>query len=170
MRIVVDDLSGRRTVEFLRAHVGQLRAISPPESTHTLDLDGLRRPEVTVWSAWDGETIVGCGALRRLDETHAEIKSMRTAPARKRSGVASRLLEHIVDAAREAGCNRLSLETGSAEFFAPARALYRKFGFADCEPFGDYREDPNSVFMTRHLHVPEVCPSPGGGAGHVTAG
>ncbi|MBB1245942.1 GNAT family N-acetyltransferase [Streptomyces durbertensis] len=163
MRIVVDDLSGRATVEFLRGHVAQLRAISPPESTHALDLDGLRRPEVTVWSAWDGEVIVGCGALRRLDGTHAEIKSMRTAPSRRRGGVASRLLEHLVDAARDAGCGRLSLETGSAEFFAPARALYRKFGFAECAPFGDYREDPHSVFMTRLLHEPvgEATPVPG---------
>ena len=151
MRISVDDLSGPAIAAFLDEHVRQMRAISPPESKHALDLDGLRRPEVTFWSVHDGEELVGCGALKRLDTDHAELKSMRTAVARKRGGVASLLLDHILGEARRAGFSRVSLETGSAEFFLPARRLYAKFGFAECGPFADYRPDPLSTFMTRAL-------------------
>ncbi|TQS28336.1 GNAT family N-acetyltransferase [Microbispora sp. KK1-11] len=151
MRIVEDDLSGPQIAEFLREHVREMRAITPLESKHALDLDGLRTPEVTFWSVLDGDTVVGCGALKRLDPAHAELKSMRTAAARKRSGIASLLLEHIIAEARRMGFTRLSLETGSADFFLPARRLYEKFGFGYCEPFADYRPDPHSVFMTRLL-------------------
>jgi putative acetyltransferase len=99
----------------------------------------------------DGGTVVGCGALKRLDASHAEVKSMRTLAARKRSGIASLLLGHIIGEAQRMGFTRLSLETGSSEFFAPARKLYEKFGFSYCEPFADYRPDPLSVFLTRTL-------------------
>jgi putative acetyltransferase len=151
VRIVVDDLSGPEIACFLEEHVRQMREISPPESKHALDLEGLRRPEVTFWSVQDDDELVGCGALRRLDARHAELKSMRTAVARKRGGVASLLLEHILAEARRAGFSRVSLETGSAAFFLPARRLYAKFGFTVCEPFADYRPDPLSIFMTRTL-------------------
>jgi putative acetyltransferase len=151
VKIVVDDLRGPEIAAFLDEHVQQMRSITPLESKHALDLDGLRAPEVTFWSVYDGGTLVGCGAIKRLDAGHAELKSMRTAPARTRSGVASTLLEHIIAEARRTGFTRLSLETGSAEFFHPARKLYQKFGFGYCEPFADYRPDPNSVFMTRQL-------------------
>lgn len=149
VRIVVDDLSGPRIVEFLDAHVQQMRSITPPESKHALDLDNLRSPEVTFWSVRDGAAVAGCGAIRKLDAGHAELKSMRTAPSHKRSGIASLLLEHIVTEARRLGFARLSLETGADAFFLPARKLYEKFGFAYCEPFGSYRPDPNSAFMTK---------------------
>jgi putative acetyltransferase len=149
--IVVDDLSGPEIAAFLAEHVQQMRSITPLESKHALDLDGLRVPEVTFWSVRDGDTIVGCGAIKTLDADHAELKSMRTASTRKRSGIASLLLEHILDEAKRMGFTRLSLETGSAEFFHPARRLYEKFGFGYCAPFADYRPDPNSVFMTREI-------------------
>lgn len=151
MNIVVDDLSGPQIAEFLDEHVRQMRSITPLESKHALDLDALREPDVTFWSVMDGDSVVGCGAIKRLDAVHAELKSMRTASARKRSGVASQLLEHILTEAKRMGFTRLSLETGSAEFFLPARKLYEKFGFDYCEPFAGYRPDPNSVFMTRLL-------------------
>ncbi|MEZ0069668.1 putative acetyltransferase [Streptacidiphilus sp. MAP12-20] len=151
MKIVIDDLTGSDIAAFLEAHVEQLRSISPPESTHALDLDGLRRPEVTFWSVYDGDALVGCGAVKRLDAEHAELKSMRTDTTRKRSGIASFLLGHIIDEARAMGFTRLSLETGSTEFFQPARSLYAKFGFEPCAPFGDYRPDPHSAFLTRAL-------------------
>nr|MDT0657262.1 GNAT family N-acetyltransferase [Micromonospora sp. DSM 115978] len=151
MRIVVDDLSGPAIARFLDEHVQQMRAITPLESKHALDLDGLRKPEITFWSVLDGEVLVGCGALKRLDPEHAEVKSMRTDPARTRAGIASLMLAHIIAEARRTGCTRLSLETGSADFFLPARRLYAKFGFEVCEPFADYRPDPHSVFMTRTL-------------------
>ncbi|XNL82425.1 GNAT family N-acetyltransferase [Actinomadura madurae] len=128
-----------------------MRAITPLESKHALDLDGLRKPEATFWSVLDGGAVVGCGAIKRLDVEHAELKSMRTSTARKRSGIGSLLLEHILREARVMGFARVSLETGSAEFFLPARRLYEKFGFGYCEPFADYRPDPHSVFMTRVL-------------------
>ncbi len=151
MDIVVDDLSGPEIAEFLAEHVHQMRSTTPPESKHALDLDGLRRPGITFWSVLDEGALVGCGALKRLDPEHAELKSMRTAPARQRGGVASLLLGHIIAEATRMGFRRLSLETGSAEFFAPARRLYERFGFGYCPPFADYRPDPHSVFMTRTL-------------------
>ncbi|WP_182880290.1 MULTISPECIES: GNAT family N-acetyltransferase [unclassified Microbispora] len=151
MRIVEDDLSGPEIAEFLEEHLREMRSITPPESKHALDLDGLRRPEVTFWSVMDGGAVVGCGAIKRLDDSHAELKSMRTAAARKRAGIASLLLRHILAEAGRMGFTRLSLETGAEEHFLPARKLYEKFGFTYCEPFGDYRPDPLSVFMTRQL-------------------
>ena len=151
MKIVVDDLSGPEIAAFLEEHVAEMLAQTPPESKHALDLDGLRRPEITFWTVWDGDALVGCGAIKALDPHHAELKSMRTAPARQRSGVASVLLGHILDEAAGRGFRRVSLETGSGEFYARARKLYEKFGFAYCPPFADYGPDPLSVFMTRAL-------------------
>ncbi|WP_438296032.1 GNAT family N-acetyltransferase [Streptomyces sp. HUAS TT7] len=151
MKIAVDDLSGPEIADFLDEHVRQMQSITPPESKHALDLDALRKPEITFWSVKDGGTLVGCGAIKRLDGSHAELKSMRTAPIRKRSGVASLLMEHIIAEATRMGFSRLSLETGTADFFLPARKLYEKFGFTRCEPFADYEPDPNSTFMTKKL-------------------
>jgi putative acetyltransferase len=151
MKIQVDDLSGPEVAGFLDEHVQEMRSITPLESKHALDLDGLRKPEITFWSVLDRDTLVGCGAIKRLDARHAEVKSMRTAPTCKRSGIASLLLQHIITEARRMGFTRLSLETGAAEFFLPARKLYQKFGFDYCQPFADYKPDPHSVFMTRTL-------------------
>ena len=152
MQILIDDLSGAPIADFLAAHIRDMQATSPPESKHALDLDGLRRPGISFWIVWDGQTIAGCGALKELDGEHAEIKSMRTAVAYRQKGVASLLLAHLISEARSRGYARLSLETGAMPFFAPARRLYAKFGFQPCPPFADYREDPNSVFMTRELN------------------
>ena len=151
MTIKVDDLSGPEIAAFLDEHIRDMRAISPPESKHALDLPGLRKPEITFWTLWDNETIAGCGALRQLDASHGEVKSMRTAAACRRRGAASRVLAHIIEEATRRRYRRLSLETGAMSFFAPARALYRKFGFEPCGPFSTYKEDPNSVFLTKIL-------------------
>jgi putative acetyltransferase len=118
---------------------------------HALDLAALRRPEITFWTAWDGRTLLGCGALKELDGTHGEVKSMRTASACLRMGVGRAMLEHIVAEARARAYTRLSLETGSMAAFLPARRLYERFGFTYCGPFADYTDDPNSAFMTRTL-------------------
>jgi putative acetyltransferase len=126
-------------------------SVSPPESVHALDLEGLRRPEITFWSVWSGTELAGCGALKQLSQEHAEIKSMRTAEAHRRRGVASKLVKHIMKEAQQRGYRRLSLETGSQPYFEPARTLYASFGFRPCGPFQGYVEDPNSVFMTREL-------------------
>lgn len=151
MHIRLDDLRGSEIAALLEAHLDLMRATSPPESTHALDLDGLRRPEITFWTVWDGDQLLGCGALKELDPTHGEIKSMHTAAAARGRGVARQMLAHIVAEARARGYRRLSLETGSMAAFAPARGLYAGFGFTFCEPFADYRLDPNSVFMTLEL-------------------
>ena len=152
MKILVDDLSGPQIEKFLDDHVQEMRSIAPSlESKHALGLDSLRKPEITFWSVMDRATLVGCGAMKRLEASHAEVKSMRTAPERKRGGIASMLVEHIITEARRMGFARLNLETGSYEFFLPARKLYEKFGFEYCGPFADYQPDPHSVFMTRLL-------------------
>jgi putative acetyltransferase len=153
MKIVVDDLSGPEIARFLDEHIQEMLSVTPPESKHALDLDGLRKPEITLWTVVDGDLLVGCGAIKALDRTHAELKSMRTAQTLRGSGIASRLLAHIITEATRIGFTRLSLETGSAEFYLPARKLYEKFGFAYCQPFADYRPDPNSVFMTRQISM-----------------
>ena len=146
-----DDLTGPEVIGLLHEHLDAVSRISPPESVHALDLDGLRAPNVTFWSVWQGSTLAGCGALKELDAHHGEIKSMRTARPHLRTGVAAALLGHILHVAKARGYRRLSLETGSQEAFAPARALYARFGFELCGPFADYIDDPNSVFMTREL-------------------
>ena len=151
LEIRVDDLSGPEIIELLREHLRSLSLVSPPESRHALDLDALRKPEITFWTVWCGADLAGCGALKELNKEHAEIKSMRTASAHLRKGVASGVLRHLLEEARRRGYRRLSLETGSMEYFEPARRLYAKFGFAACGPFDAYIEDPNSVFMTREL-------------------
>jgi putative acetyltransferase len=151
MRIEIDDLHGREIAEFLEEHIREMRSISPPESKHALDLEGLRRPEITFWTVWDGQVLVGCGALKELDGTHGEVKSMRVASAYKQKGVASLVLEHLIGVAKGRGYGRLSLETGAMSFFEPAHRLYAKFGFAPCGPFAHYKEDPNSVFMSKAL-------------------
>jgi putative acetyltransferase len=151
VRIDLDDLTSPDTIAFLEGHVTQLRALSPPESTHALDLDGLRAPGVVFWSARDGDQVIGCAALKAIDDAHAEVKSMRTAADKARQGIASRLLDAVIEHARGRGFSRLSLETGAEEFFAPARALYARHGFTECGPFAAYRPDPLSVFMTREI-------------------
>ena len=151
MRIDVDDLTSSETIEFLEEHVRQLRELSPPESTHALDLEGLRAPGVVFWTARDADRVVGCAALKTLDDTHAEVKSMRTAADQARRASPPACWKRSSSTPGTAGFRRLSLETGAEPFFAPARALYARHGFVECEPFADYRLDPLSVFMTREL-------------------
>jgi putative acetyltransferase len=148
LRIVDGGLDDPRVVALLRLHLTRARAETAPGSAHALDLSGLRAPEVSFWSAWEEGELVGVGALKRLSAEHGEIKSMHTAEAARGRGVGSALLRHIMAEARARGMRRLSLETGSWPYFLPARALYARHGFVECGPFGDYREDPNSVFMT----------------------
>ena len=151
MKIILDDLKGPEIAALLTEHLEDMRATSPPESVHALDLDGLRQPNIRFWTLWDGHNLAGCGALKWLDSEHAEIKSMRTAATYKQQGVASQILQHLINDAKAAGVQRLSLETGSMAFFQPARNLYAKFGFELCGPFADYTLDPNSLFMTKKL-------------------
>ena len=153
VEIRADDLSGSEVVALLREHLASVALHSPPESVHALDIEALRAPEVTFWTVWQDSELVGCGALKELDASHGELKSMRTASSHLRKGVAAALLEHMLSVARERGYRRLSLETGSMEAFAPARTLYARFGFRPCDPFAEYVEDPHSAFMTRELEA-----------------
>ncbi|MCD5315859.1 GNAT family N-acetyltransferase [Kineosporia babensis] len=149
--ISLDDLSDPQVVALLEGHVAQMREVSPPESVHALDVEALRAPEITFWAAREGDVVVGCVALKRLDATHVELKSMRTLPARLRQGIAGQLLRHAVHEAREAGYQQVSLETGSEDFFEPARTLYARYGFLPAEPFNGYTDDPNSTYFTLKL-------------------
>lgn len=151
MQIRAGELDHPAVIALLREHLQGMAQLSPPESVHALDLDGLRRPEISFWSAWQGEELLGCGALKQLDPEHGEIKSMRTAARHLRKGVAAAMLDHLIGEAGRRAYRRLSLETGSMDGFEPARRLYMRFGFDPCGPFADYVDDPNSVFMTKHL-------------------
>jgi putative acetyltransferase len=151
MRIERDDLSRPEIHALLQEHLDNMHELSPPESIHALDLTGLRGPDITFWSVWDGTVLVGCGALKELTDTHGEVKSMRTPKAIRRRGAGRAVLKHIIAEARSRGYRRLSLETGSHEAFKPAQRLYADFGFALCGPFAEYKEDPHSVFMTLEL-------------------
>jgi putative acetyltransferase len=151
MDIRSGSLEDPRVLGLLEEHLRSLAPTAPAESRHALDLTGLQRADVAFWSIWDGAALAGFGALRQLDASHGEIKSMRTASSHLRQGVASRMLQHLLDEATARGYARVSLETGSMAFFEPARRLYASFGFGPCAPFGDYRPDPNSVFMTKWL-------------------
>lgn len=151
MIISEDDLRGPEIAALLETHLDLMRATTPPESVHALDLDALRAAEITFWVLRDGGRLLGCGALREIDERHGEIKSMHTAEAARGRGVARRLLSHIIEEAKRRDYKQLSLETGSPEAFAAARSLYEAFGFQSCGPFADYVFDPFSVYMTLDL-------------------
>jgi len=151
MHIIEGGLEDPRVVALLHTHVTRARAETARGSAHALDLAGLRAPEVTFWSVWEADTVLGVGALKQLSADHGEIKSMHTAEAARGRGVGSAMLRQIMTAARERGMSRLSLETGSWPYFAPARALYARHGFVECGPFGEYRMDRNSVFMTKGI-------------------
>lgn len=147
MRIDTDDLQGPQIATLLQEHLEHMRATSSPEGCHVLDLASLRTPEITFWCAWEGEELMGCGALKALDDATGEIKSMRTAANYRGRGVASRILDTIVEEAKRRGYEQLVLETGSMEAFRPARELYLGYGFDFCPPFEPYVEHPESVFM-----------------------
>ena len=146
LRICVDTLDGAEIADFLSQHIDDMRSVSPPESKHALDLEALRAPDITFWSAYLGSQLVGCGALKALSSTQGEVKSMRTDPKVRGRGVGRQILTTVVSTARQRGYRAIYLETGAMEFFEPARRLYASFGFERCAPFADYSEDPNSVF------------------------
>jgi putative acetyltransferase len=154
MQITAGDLDDPRVVDLLRTHLTSARAQTARGSAHALDLNGLRSPDISVWAIWEDGTLLAIGALRRLSPDHGEVKSMHTAQSARRRGAGSAMLRHIMASARKAGISRLSLETGSWEYFRPARALYARHGFVECQPFAGYVLDPNSVFMTLDLRGP----------------
>jgi putative acetyltransferase len=153
MPITITDggLDDPRVQTLLTHHFNTARAETAPGSAHALDLSGLKSPDVHFWSAWDGDRVIAIGALKRLSDSHGEIKSMHTDQSHRRKGVGSAMLRHIIATSRRMGLSQLSLETGSWSYFTPAHELYRQHGFVECSPFGSYVRDPNSVFMTLKL-------------------
>jgi putative acetyltransferase len=151
MRIIQGGLGDPRVVALLQIHLANSRAATAPGSAHALDIGGLQSPDISFWTIWDDEMLLGMGALKRLSADHGEIKSMHTVASMRRRGAGRAMLHHIIATARASGMSRLSLETGSWDYFQPARALYRSHGFAECQPFADYVLDPNSVFMSLEL-------------------
>ena len=149
--IRIDDLTGEATVALVRRHLAGMHELSPAESVHALDVSALQDPAVTVWSAWRRGDLAGIGALARLSDTDGEVKSMRVPATHLGTGVGRAILRHILAAARSEGLTRVWLETGSDAGFLAARTLYASEGFTECEPFGSYRPDPASTFMTRPL-------------------
>ena len=151
MEIRPCNLDDPRVIELLNTHVHRARAETARGSAHAIDHDGLRSPDITVWTLWTGETLISIGALKRLSPDHSEIKSMHTVESARRTGAGSTLLRHLIATAKAQGAKRVSLETGSWPYFAAARAFYARHGFTECAPFGDYAADPNSVFMALDL-------------------
>ena len=151
MEIRIDDLSGPEIKQLLTEHLDDMYATSPAESVHALDLSALKQPNITFWTVWENDQLLGGGALKVLDDEHGEIKSMRTSKVARNKGVASTLLKHILDSATQQNLKKVSLETGTQDFFAPARKLYSKHGFTECGPFSDYELDVYSVFMSKVL-------------------
>ncbi|MEN3975230.1 GNAT family N-acetyltransferase [Emcibacter sp. SYSU 3D8] len=151
MHIIEADFSDRRVTDLLRIHLTTARAATAPGSAHALDLSGLKAPDITLWTIWDGDTLAGVGALKRLSADHGEVKSMHTAESLRGRGAGRAMLAHIIAVARDAGMSRLSLETGAWDSFRPAHALYRSHGFVNCPAFGDYVPDSNSLFFTLSL-------------------
>ena len=151
MLLIEDNLTNPKVIVLLREHLENMLAITPAESVHAFDLARLKVPEITCWSAWEGEDLLGFGALKFLGNGAGEIKSMRTSSLHLRKGVARSLLKHILAVAGARSYRRLYLETGSSSSFEPARNLYGSFGFVFCRPFGEYVPDPNSSFMTLEL-------------------
>ena len=151
MRVELDDPERPDVYALLEEHLRSMYQLSPPESVHALEVSRLKGPDITFWSVRDGDTLLGCGALKEIDPAHGEVKSMRTPQALRRRGAGRAVLIHILSEARRRGYKRLSLETGSMDAFLPAQKLYESFGFTYCGPFADYRPDPYSVFMTLTL-------------------
>ncbi|CAD5277063.1 Uncharacterized N-acetyltransferase YsnE [Alteromonas sp. 38] len=152
-----DDLSSGDVIALLEEHLKDMYATSPPESVHALDVKALKSPNITFFSAWEGELLAGCVAIRKLSNTEAELKSMRTSAMFRKKGIASQLLTFVIEFAAANGYQTLSLETGTQDYFNAARRLYSKHGFKACDPFGEYQLDPNSHFMTK-LIFPERAP------------
>ena len=164
MRIIQGDLSDPRVVNLLQTHRTSARAETAAGSAHALDLAGLQSPDISLWTIWEDESLMGVGALKRISADHGEIKSMHTAQSMRRRGAGSAMLRHIIATARAHGMARLSLETGSWDYFQPARALYKSHGFVECPPFGDYVPDRNSIFMELDLRYPSCAGDPSQGS------
>ena len=151
MIIKIDDLRGPEIAQLLQEHLDHMYSVSPAASVHALDIEELRHPDITFWSAWEDGDLCGCGAIKKINAEYAELKSMRTAKKYQRQGVAFKILNTVIIEAKKRGYQKLYLETGSQTAFIPARTMYLNRGFELCEPFEGYIHDENSVFMSLNL-------------------
>ena len=151
MKSIENNFDEPQVNELLTKHFIELRSVSPPGSTHVLDIPGLKDPTIRFWSLWDGKNIVGCGALKLLEKDHGEFKSIRVANKFRKNGMGEKIISHLIDQAKQIGIKKISIETGSGNFFKSARELFKKFGFEPCEPFAHYTEDPNSCYYTKNI-------------------
>ncbi len=147
MKSVEGNFDDPQVNELLKKHFVELRSVSPAGSTHVLDIAGLKDQTIKFWSLWEGNELMGCGALKFLNDTHGEFKSIRVADKHRKKGMGEKIISHLITEAKKIGIKRLSIETGAGEFFSPARKLFKKFGFKACKPFAHYKEDPNSCYF-----------------------
>ena len=148
MKSIENNFDDPQVNELLTKHFIELRSVSPEGSSHVLDIPGLKDPSIKFWSLWENNELIGCGAIKFLDEKHGEFKSIRVADKYRRSGAGEKIIFHLINQAKQIGINKLSIETGAGEFFAPARKLFKKFGFKTCKPFAHYKDDPNSCYFS----------------------
>ena len=151
MKSIEGNFDNSKVDDLLKEHFVELRSVSPEGSTHVLDINGLKDPTIKFWSLWENDELIGCGALKFLDNEHGEFKSIRIANSFRRKGLGEKIIDHLISEAKKLNIKKLSIETGSGEFFSPARKLFQKFGFKPCQPFAHYKEDPNSCYFTLDL-------------------
>ena len=151
MKSIENNFDNDQVNELLIKHFTELRSVSPDDSCHVLDIQGLKDSSIKFWSFWDEKDLVGCGALKFIDNYHGEFKSIRVADTFRGKGVGKKIISHLIDQAKKIGIKKLSIETGAGEFFAPARKLFEKFGFKPCKPFDHYKEDPNSCYFNLEI-------------------
>ena len=152
MKSIEGNFDNSEVDKLLRKHFIELRSVSPPGSTHVLDIDGLKDPSIKFWSLWENEKIVGCGALKFLNENHGEFKSIRVVDQYRGKGYGQKIIAHLIAEAKELKIKKISIETGSGKFFKSARKLFKNFGFEKCEPFSHYKADANSCYMTLEIN------------------
>ena len=152
MKSIEGNFDNPEVDELLRKHFIELRSVSPAGSTHVLDIDGLKNPSIKFWSLWENEKLMGCGALKFLNENHGEFKSIRVADQYRRKGYGKKIISHLIAEAKELKIKKISIETGSGKFFKSARKLFKNFGFEKCEPFSHYKADANSCYMTLEIN------------------
>ena len=152
MKSIEGNFDNPEVDELLRKHFIELRSVSPAGSTHVLDIDGLKNPSIKFWSLWENEKLMGCGALKFLNESHGEFKSIRVADQYRGKGYGKKIISHLIAEAKELKIKKISIETGSGEFFKSARRLFKNFGFEKCEPFSHYKTDANSCYMTLEIN------------------
>ena len=151
MKSIEGNFDNSEVNNLLKKHFIELRSVSPTGSTHVLDIEGLKDPSIKFWSLWENNKLVGCGALKFLEENHGEFKSIRVADEFKKKGIGERIINHLIEEAKKLKISKLSIETGAGDFFLPARNLFSKFGFKSCPPFAHYKDDPNSCYYTLDL-------------------